>query len=165
YRLQDIKMSYACYFQINVGITNELGSLLLYAAAHGYHDTVEVLLDLGANPNLVFHDALTALHSSIRSQSLLCMVSLLKAGADPNGGPDGKPLTIAAELGVIQIIELLVEAGADPNVTDIDNLSIYLDLGGQFEIGGATLETLHQELVRRLIQTSTRRNSRNGNKK
>ncbi|XP_026439867.1 26S proteasome non-ATPase regulatory subunit 10-like isoform X2 [Papaver somniferum] len=107
---------------INVDVTNELGSPLQYAAAHGYHDVVKVLLDHGANPNSLFHDALTPLHSSIHSQSLQCVVSLLKAGADPNLGPDGKPLTIAAEVGVIQIIKLLLEAGADPNATQMHGL-------------------------------------------
>lgn len=34
-----------------------------------------------------------------------------------------------------------------------DDQSIYLDLGGQSEIGGATLETLHQELVERFKVT------------
>ncbi|KAI3855896.1 hypothetical protein MKW98_007859 [Papaver atlanticum] len=75
---------------INVDVRNELGSPLQYAAAHGDHDTVKVLLGHGAN-----------------------------AGADPNGGPDGvKPFSSAAEVGVIQIIKLLVDAGADPNVTN-----------------------------------------------
>ncbi|XP_026411255.1 uncharacterized protein LOC113306546 [Papaver somniferum] len=74
-------------YGVNVDVTNELGSSLLYAAAHGYHETIKVH---GAN-----------------------------AGADPNGGPDGNFLTIAAEVGIIQIIKLLVEACADPNVTDI----------------------------------------------
>ncbi|KAI3959837.1 hypothetical protein MKW98_029874 [Papaver atlanticum] len=43
-----------------------------------------------------------------------------QAGADPNGGADGiKALPLAGCSGVIQVIKPLVEAGADPNVTDM----------------------------------------------
>ncbi|KAI3848019.1 hypothetical protein MKX03_001131, partial [Papaver bracteatum] len=103
---------------IDVDARNELGSPLELAATNGYQDTVKVLLDHGANPNLVFGDAYTPLQSSIRTQSWECMMLLLKAGADPNIGPECKPLTIAADVGIIHIIKLLVKYGADPNSTD-----------------------------------------------
>ncbi|KAI3956107.1 hypothetical protein MKW98_027421 [Papaver atlanticum] len=131
---------------INVDLTDDFGSPLHHAASAGEHDTVKVLLDHGANPNLVFHDTFTPLQASIHSQSRRCAEQLLKAGADPNGGPDGvKALLLAAEVGATetieeldvggagphlkklvrgatQIIKLLVEAGADPNVTNIHGL-------------------------------------------
>ncbi|RZC75469.1 hypothetical protein C5167_050950 [Papaver somniferum] len=53
------------------------------------------------------------------------------------------------------LLRLLIEV-ALPVISLLDDQSIYLDLGGQSEIGGATLETLHQELVERLILISTR---------
>ncbi|XP_026433962.1 ankyrin repeat and SOCS box protein 3-like [Papaver somniferum] len=102
----------------NVDVKNDFVSPLRYAATFGDHDTVKILLDHGANPNFFFHDTFTPLHASIYPHSWKCVELLLKAGADPNGGPDGfKALPFAA--GKVQIIKLLVEAGADPNVTDI----------------------------------------------
>ncbi|XP_026399194.1 ankyrin repeat domain-containing protein 50-like [Papaver somniferum] len=107
----------------NVDAKNDFVSPLRYAATFGYHDTVKILLDHGANPNFVFHDIFTPLHASIYSHSWKCVELLLKAGADPNGGPDGfKTLPFAA--GKVQIIKLLAEAGADPNVTDIQELEV-----------------------------------------
>lgn len=72
---------------------------------------------------MLFNEATTSLQAAIHSKSWQCVEYLLKAGVDPNGGPDGvKALPFAAEVGVLQIIKLLVEAGADPNVTDIHGL-------------------------------------------
>ncbi|KAI3855877.1 hypothetical protein MKX03_011532 [Papaver bracteatum] len=105
---------------INVDVSDGNGSPLQYAAVAGKHDTVNVLLDHGANPNLILFDMFPPLLASIHTKSWQCAEALLKAGADPNGGPDGiKPLPVAAELGVIQIIKPLVEAGADPNFRNI----------------------------------------------
>ncbi|XP_026431166.1 serine/threonine-protein phosphatase 6 regulatory ankyrin repeat subunit B-like [Papaver somniferum] len=131
---------------INVDDTDDFGSALQYAAGGDKHDTLKVLLDHGANPNLVFHETFTPLQASIEGLSWRCAEQLLKAGADPNGGPDGvRALLLAAELGATteiieemvdagaadpkfknlnfltgatQIVKLLVEAGADPNVTN-----------------------------------------------
>ncbi|KAI3875365.1 hypothetical protein MKW98_000042 [Papaver atlanticum] len=105
----------------NVDVMNDFVSPLQYAATFGDHDTVKILLDHGANPNFGFHDTFTPLHASIYSHSWQCVELLLKAGADPNGGPDGlKALPLAA--GEMQIIKLLVDSGADPNVTDMRGL-------------------------------------------
>ncbi|XP_026459998.1 ankyrin repeat and SOCS box protein 13-like [Papaver somniferum] len=79
---------------ISIDVSNGFGSPLHLACAFGQHDTVNLLLD---------HNA--------------C------AGADTNGGPDGvKALPLAAKVGIIQIIKLLVEAGAGPNFTDMCGL-------------------------------------------
>ncbi|KAI3981328.1 hypothetical protein MKX01_004592, partial [Papaver californicum] len=120
-------VQYLLEMGINVDVTDDFGSPLHYAATAGEHETVKVLLDHGGNPNLVFHDTFIQLQASIHSQSWRCAEQLLKAGADPNGGPDGaKALLLAAEVAganpyitnivrvATQIIKLLVEAGADP---------------------------------------------------
>ncbi|KAI3836704.1 hypothetical protein MKX03_007333 [Papaver bracteatum] len=63
---------------INVDVTSELGSPLQYAASLDLHDTVKVLLDHGANPNLSFPHEYTPLQLAIDSRSWQCLVSLLK---------------------------------------------------------------------------------------
>ncbi|KAI3886917.1 hypothetical protein MKX03_033295, partial [Papaver bracteatum] len=63
---------------INVDVTNELGSPLQYATLAGKHDTVKVLLDNGANPNLVFCETVTPLQASVTSRSWKLVEVLLK---------------------------------------------------------------------------------------
>ncbi|KAI3894450.1 hypothetical protein MKX03_021470, partial [Papaver bracteatum] len=63
---------------MNVDVTNDIGSPLQYATLAGKHDTVKVLLDHGANPNLVFCETVTPLHTSITSQSWQLVEALLK---------------------------------------------------------------------------------------
>ncbi|RZC74505.1 hypothetical protein C5167_049987 [Papaver somniferum] len=74
-------------------------------------------------PNLVFHDVFTPLQASIRTESWKCAEHLITEGADQNFGPEGvKDLLLAAPEGITQIVKLLVEAGGDPNVTNIHGL-------------------------------------------
>ncbi|XP_026410686.1 uncharacterized protein LOC113305912 [Papaver somniferum] len=78
---------------------------------------------LSLQPNLVFHDVFTPLQASIRTESWKCAEHLITEGADQNFGPEGvKDLLLAAPEGITQIVKLLVEAGGDPNVTNIHGL-------------------------------------------
>ncbi|RZC56921.1 hypothetical protein C5167_015780 [Papaver somniferum] len=154
---------------ISIDVSNGFGSPLHLACAFGQHDTVNLLLDHNACPNLLFHEVAT---SVIHPLHILAMRGeftqaqfalprggdfshpsfthlgnawriyssgdgvfvahnylgtywhlLVAAGADTNGGPDGvKALPLAAKVGIIQIIKLLVEAGAGPNFTDMCGL-------------------------------------------
>ncbi|KAI3862917.1 hypothetical protein MKX03_031946, partial [Papaver bracteatum] len=63
---------------INVDDTDDFGSALQYAAGGDKHDTLKVLLDHGANPNLVFHETFTPLQASIEGLSWRCAEQLLK---------------------------------------------------------------------------------------
>lgn len=93
---------------INVDVSNGNGSPLQYAAVASKYAIVKVLLDHGANPNLVLYDTFTPLHSSVYVQSWQCAEALLKACADPNGGSDGtRALPLAAVMGVVKIIRLV----------------------------------------------------------
>ncbi|XP_026433743.1 uncharacterized protein LOC113331221 [Papaver somniferum] len=110
----------------NIDVSDDFGSPLLYASAYGQDDTVELLLNqYKANPNLIFNEVKTPLQASIHCGSWEIVEHLLKAGADPNGGPDGlKALPFAVERGETEIIKLLVDAGADTNATNIVSVGV-----------------------------------------
>ncbi|KAI3855876.1 hypothetical protein MKX03_011531, partial [Papaver bracteatum] len=63
---------------INVDVSNGKGSPLQFAAIAAKHDTVKVLLDYGANPNVVLNGTFTPLYSSIHARSWQCVEALLK---------------------------------------------------------------------------------------
>ncbi|RZC75466.1 hypothetical protein C5167_050944 [Papaver somniferum] len=84
--------------QVSIEDGKQSEILLSWVAIEGRLAAVEYLLEMGANPEIPDDSTCSLLHHAA-----------LK-GADPNGGPDGNFLTIAAEVGIIQIIKLLVEA-------------------------------------------------------
>jgi ankyrin repeat protein len=104
---------------------------LFAAFKTGSCEIVELLLDHGANPDLVtIHEtkATTPLAMAIQWSTICCIDLLLERGANPNlVSPDGLPLLIALEIEALQIealdfesygyVELLLQHGADPNIT------------------------------------------------
>ncbi|KAI3879398.1 hypothetical protein MKX03_009003, partial [Papaver bracteatum] len=63
---------------MDVDVSNGNGSPLEHAAIAAEHDTVKVLLDHGANPNVVLYSTFTPLYSSIFAKSWQCAEALLK---------------------------------------------------------------------------------------
>lgn len=120
----------------NVNATSAIGTPLQLAAQLGDLDVLQSLLDNGAEPNLV-NLIPTPLHFCM-SRSLECTKLLIQAGADPNGSSCGMtPLATAAKIGAPELIQCLVDAGADPNVVnDIGLTPIEL----------AALNTNHREV-------------------
>ncbi|GLT55205.1 hypothetical protein SLA2020_283480 [Shorea laevis] len=106
---------------VDVDSQSDAGTPLIWAAGHGQEDAVKVLLEHHASLNAETDDNITALLSSVAAGSLACLELLIQAGAKVNISAGGAtPLHIAAYNGSLEIINCLLKAGADPNVTDED---------------------------------------------
>lgn len=107
------------------GITDD-GSkevLLIKSAANGKLGAVEALIDTGARVNFLLSKQGTALSQAVRHRHQAVVATLLVEGADPNLSAYSreKPLILAAENGDLEIVRLLLDAGADPHATDSDD--------------------------------------------
>ena len=90
---------------------------LMYAAKNGNIESVNALIELGADVNTVDHSGRTPLIHAACGGSDACVVMLIDKGADMNkSAADGfTPLIAAAEQGHFKCIEVLLQAGADVN--------------------------------------------------
>jgi len=97
-------------------------TLLFWAAAHRYPNTVEKLLQMGANPNVVLDDGKDKTHIIAMCASGKIDKTfelLLKYNADPNGEMQGTPAifkTVYARR--FDRMRLLLDKGADINAID-----------------------------------------------
>ncbi|XP_021283418.1 ankyrin-1 [Herrania umbratica] len=106
---------------VEVDSQSDSGTTLVWAAGHGQHDAVKVLLEHHANPNAETEDNITPLLSAVAAGSLACLDLLIEAGAKVNVIAGGAtPLHIAADIGSPELVNSLLKAGADPNVIDED---------------------------------------------
>lgn len=112
-----------------------IGSLLVYAIYHGPMTLVEGLLDAGADPNASdgdgFPPLVAALSPAERDDVADVLGLLLDRGADieQRGINDYTPLHLAAETGRIDLVDLLLERGADPDAfTRIDDMEVPLEI-------------------------------------
>ncbi|GMI66471.1 tetratricopeptide repeat 10 [Hibiscus trionum] len=96
------------------------GTPLLRAVAGGKSDSVKILLENNANPNILSYDYSCPLALAISKVSMECVKLLLKAGADPNISVEGfSPLGLATSVWDAEIVKCLLNAGADPNVPNL----------------------------------------------
>ena len=96
---------------------------LMYAALYGTVDEVRALLDAGANPNAKNDAGATALLWAVDDAAKTRL--LIARGADVNARSlDGRtPLMVAAaQAGSSEVLTLLLDKGADPNV-DLEDLT------------------------------------------
>ena len=97
---------------------------LTWAARYGDRESIRLLLEYGADPNIwqdVSHFTSTPLDVAIMYQGDDVVRLLLEHGADPEFAGDGeqsKTLSVGIRNGSLQTMRMLLDAGADPNRVD-----------------------------------------------
>ncbi|KAM4733182.1 ankyrin repeat and SOCS box protein 12-like [Anableps anableps] len=88
------------------------------AAALGHPRCLELLLEHGAEIDILDVKAQTPLFTAVSGKHLDCVVTLLKAGADPNGSQynNCSPVLTAAREGDVDILRELLRFGAEVDV-------------------------------------------------
>ena len=111
---------------VPANLTNDKGdTLLILAAYHGHADTVRELLARGADAERFNDRGQTALGAACFKGFRDVAHGLLARGALVDGcGPDGRtPLMVAAMFDRLEMVEMLLAAGADPVRRDAAGLT------------------------------------------
>jgi ankyrin repeat protein len=103
---------------------------LYHAIFHGDIKALEILLEYGANPNLP--NKKSALLKAIQDRRTKAIALLIENGAEINikqrdpyyDDNETTPLFLATEKGEIQIVKVLLENGANPNIEVTNNKPI-----------------------------------------
>jgi ankyrin repeat protein len=107
---------------------DELNNQLLNAAEDGDIDTINTLLEQGANIEAKDNNGLTALMLAAQEGYTDTINALLERGANINEHNDGKTvLMFAAENGHTHIVETLLQQGADTEIPDNEENEGYWD--------------------------------------
>ena len=88
---------------------------LIYAAENGHIECLNMLIGAGADVTFKNKWDLTALVSAAVSEKQDCLEALIHAGVDVNAGTEYFALQYVAEIGDCDLIDLLLDAGADVN--------------------------------------------------
>jgi ankyrin repeat protein len=98
-----------------VGKGAEFRSAIIQAAIGGHADALRKLIELGAKPDAEDPPGVTALSFAAERGNVEAVKILLAGKAKPNAGTNKPPLVMAALGKHVEIAELLLRAGADPN--------------------------------------------------
>ncbi|MBI9020934.1 MAG: ankyrin repeat domain-containing protein [Verrucomicrobia bacterium] len=99
-------------------------NLLMLAAFNGHTETMQALLSAGADVALRDSNGRTALMFASSGPFPAAVRLLLEHGSEINAVDKEEhfsPLMFAAGEGLSPIVDILLEAGADPSMVDVDN--------------------------------------------
>jgi ankyrin repeat protein len=101
---------------------------LCLAAQHGNMPFVKLLLDRGANPEVVMKGGIGAFFLAVQGPSLEVASLFLEKGADVNcrmESTGATPLIVAALKNKLEVVELLLSKGADTGVCLNDGATLF----------------------------------------
>ena len=98
---------------VNIKVNNASMTPLIIATHHGHRDIIQLLVDNGADLNKADRGGYTPLKRAAYYGQIITAKFLIDLGAEPG-------LTKAANKGQYAIIQVLLQAGADPNMTDLN---------------------------------------------
>jgi ankyrin repeat protein len=136
-------------------LQSEQPDFVLGTAAHyGWVDVVQVLLGAGADTDESIRHAMYFAASGFNDTGEVMQV-LINAGGDPNAtGPDGETvLCAAATYGYANIVEMLIDAGANVNIIEQQSRGSAIEVASYF---------CHEDVVALLIQSGANVNATSG---
>jgi len=103
---------------VNAHDKDTCATSLVYASKFGHTDIVIVLLEHGANPNIQNHDSAI---TDMSERNHIALKMLLKITRDfwAWGSSGATPLTLASMYDRTDIVTVLLEHGADPNIKNV----------------------------------------------
>jgi len=119
-KVEDVSLFLAAGFSPDTKDKNGI-PLIGICARNGHLKTLEFLLHSGAHVNMIAEDrGSTALFDSAMGRHTSLVRALIAAGADVNLPSKGgqTPLVVVVGAGDDEIVEMLVKAGADPDIED-----------------------------------------------
>lgn len=101
---------------VNAKISSSGITALMNAVGNGHNDAVNSLINAGDDVNAISNDGGTALAAAVVKDNIEITRALIRAGADVNFGRNGNDiLGLAAEHASLNVIEAVLDAGANPN--------------------------------------------------
>lgn len=135
--------------------------LILKAVYHSSAETAIVLLKNGSDPNTRDGRGYTPLTTAVSAGNVATVKALLEYGADPNSKEtflEHTAIYIAAKYRMSEIVSILADAGADPNIPDIYGVT---PLMSAFPDTGAPVNNKNMRTVSVLLNAGADPNIRN----
>jgi ankyrin repeat protein len=121
--IQIIKYLLEKYENIDINKLGACGNSSLHFASGSNYEITEILLEYGANVNIMDNNCLTPLYFALNGRNLEIIKLLIKNGADINISDKDNisPLHISIRINRKDITEILINNGANINAIDRDH--------------------------------------------